>query len=392
MFGRLLALSTSLLLVAAPPGRAAIQLEFDYRYDTSGFFSDPERKSALEAAASHYESILLDTLAEIRVPPLTNNQWTAQFTQPATGQLASLDNLRVGADQLIIFVGARNLDGESIGFGGPGGYEVSGTMAWVETVSTRGEANTQGDGATDFAPWGGSIAFDTTLSTGSPRIWSFDTAAQPPAGHTDFLTTAIHEIGHVLGFGTGSSFTHWVDENSGTFTGPASQMENNGSIPLNSDNAHWAEKVRGANRETGLPVETSFDPTQSSGARKLLTRLDLAALEDIGWEIRPEPLILAADLNGDGRVNSVDFQIMNANLGTGTTRSQGDINADRVIDLRDLVILKYDFGRTGGSGATSVVPEPSAITLAWLAIALLIGWTIPARFDSRRGGTKNLLG
>jgi hypothetical protein len=55
------------------------------------------------------------------------------------------------------------------------------------------------------------------------------------------------------------------------------------------------------------------------------------------------------DLNGVGGVNRVDFSILAANYGirTGATAAQGDLNCDGAVGVRDLVILRNAFPRSG---------------------------------------------
>ena len=53
-----------------------------------------------------------------------------------------------------------------------------------------------------------------------------------------------------------------------------------GPVPL-SDTEHFAD--------TGINPEPLLDPTLMLGQRKLLTTLDKRALEDIGWQLVPEP-------------------------------------------------------------------------------------------------------
>src|SRR6478736_1841194 len=62
----------------------SVAIQFDYRYDSSGFFNDQARKDVLQAAANAITSRLNDTLDAIPAPT-GNNSWTATFTNPSTG-------------------------------------------------------------------------------------------------------------------------------------------------------------------------------------------------------------------------------------------------------------------------------------------------------------------
>ena len=62
----------------------ALTIQFDYRYDTNGFFDDPERRELLEFAADHFEERIADTLLAIP-EPTGSNTWSARITRPDTG-------------------------------------------------------------------------------------------------------------------------------------------------------------------------------------------------------------------------------------------------------------------------------------------------------------------
>lgn len=51
-----------------------------------------------------------------------------------------------------------------------------------------------------------------------------------------------------------------------------------------------------------------------------------------------------ADLNNDGRIDSVDMNILSANYHTYTDRAHGDINGDGYVDISDLGILTGHYG------------------------------------------------
>ena len=169
----------------------AVDLVFDYSLDTAGFFSDQERKDALERAATVLENRLEDDLTAIT--PGNGNTWTAVFSHPETGNQHEIDNLVIPTDTLVVFVGSRNIS--NLGIGGPGGYSVAGTSQFVNNMITRGESGIatgeDTSGNTDFAPWGGVMTFD------SDTAWNFS-ADLPTSGSNDFYSVALHELGHVL--------------------------------------------------------------------------------------------------------------------------------------------------------------------------------------------------
>lgn len=133
-------------------------------------------------------------------------------------------------------------------------------------------------------PWAGSITFNTSTQ------WFFDTTpffgATPntsdiiPAENVDFLSTAVHELGHVLGIGTSNAFNSFI---SGSFfNGPnAKALNGNNPIPLHSDLNH----VQDGFLIGGVGSEALMEPDINFGVRKLPTALDIALLVDIGYQL-----------------------------------------------------------------------------------------------------------
>lgn len=257
--------------ISSGPVRGPLKARIDYSLDTSGFFGDPARRNLLQLAADTVVGVLGDSLAAI--VPGGGNTWTAVLSHPASGAVHQLTDLTIAKDELLLFAGARALSASSLGLGGFGGFSSFGSAAFNETVQTRGQVGAKGASPTDFATWGGSIAFDTTAN------WYFGTSTTGlPADRNDFLTVAMHEIAHVLGFGTAPSWMRLVS--AGTFTGPRSvaAFDGSGNVPL-SDSGHWAVDTEDVGRETLM------DPDITVGTRKFLTPLDVAGLDDLGWDL-----------------------------------------------------------------------------------------------------------
>jgi Bacterial pre-peptidase C-terminal domain len=132
-----------------PSPTSPFNIQFDYRFDTTGWFT-PERRQVLEASASIWENLILDEFPDTPVGTLVR-----RFANPQTG--LNVDNFANDGviDDVLIFVGARELGGivgATLARSGPA-LVTSGTPRY-----TSG----------DFEPWIGTMAFDRTTN------WFFD--------------------------------------------------------------------------------------------------------------------------------------------------------------------------------------------------------------------------
>ncbi|MFA4943886.1 MAG: PEP-CTERM sorting domain-containing protein [Lentisphaeria bacterium] len=263
-----LPLVVTLASALAVTGEAAIVIDFDYSYDSGGWYTS-DVKAALNAAAATFTGFTNSLTA---ITPGGSNTWTATFMNPSDpyGADVNVDDLSLATNTLKVYVGTFT-DGGSLGVGGNGGHSGSGSSAFINTLN-RGDA-------TDATRWGGSISFNSGMT------WHFDIPTGPGAGENDFYSVAVHELGHVLGFGTTAA---WDDLVSGaTFTGTASVAAYGGNVPLAGDLAHWQSGLMSGGQETAM------DPELTVGTRKGFTALDYAAMSDIGWTGVPEPASLA---------------------------------------------------------------------------------------------------
>lgn len=275
-----------------PVSSSGFDIEFDYRFDTQGWFT-AERRTVLEAAADVWEDIILDdfetTEAGTRTPFVRNpetdlyvdsegngiqyldnfgRELDSENGQPLDGGRRATYETQSSIEDLRIFVGARSfLDSRgratdlTLGEGSASGYFF-------------GDDRYAGD---DFEPWLGSMAFNSNVD------WFFDstptTDSDIPSAKSDFLSTAIHEIGHILGFSSSiKAFANNLDS-AGNFAGPNAMAQNGGAaIPL--EGSHIQD-----NYEFGGSGETVLDPSSRNGVRQLPTILDIAILDDIGYEV-----------------------------------------------------------------------------------------------------------
>jgi FG-GAP-like repeat len=237
---------------------STFNIQFDYRFDSSNWYTTAKR-AALDAAADFWERIILDEFADTPIGtgvPFVKN--------PTTDQNIGVNNIfttDVAIDDLLVFVGSLDIPGTTLAYAGPSGFYDNDTR-YI------------GD---DFEPRIGSLTFDSATN------WFIDstpaTRNDIPASQFDFIGTAIHELGHILGFSRGLyAFDRYVLNN--TFTGPNARRVNGGqAVPLSSD-SHIQENYTYSNYG-----ESSLDPTTMAGVRQLPTLLDMAILDDIGYTI-----------------------------------------------------------------------------------------------------------
>lgn len=269
----------TLLAVVPAPSPAldaapSVHVRIDYSLDTNRFFDTQQKRDLLQQAADSVVKWFKDQLPAIN--PVGGNTWDAKLDHPATGNQISIRNLAVGQNEIVLFAGGRDMT-DALGRGGPGGFNANGATSWLDLVARRGQR-----GSPEFGPWGGAIAFDTNPS--SP--WSFGDQS-PTDASNDFLSVATHEVTHVMGFGTSDAWRQLSGRNG--FVGAASDALFGSPVPLDPDDAsHWAEGTRIDGQ--GL----AMDPQLTTGTRRLLTPLDYAALDDIGWDMPPHAGLTSA--------------------------------------------------------------------------------------------------
>ncbi|AFZ44157.1 peptidase M10A and M12B matrixin and adamalysin [Halothece sp. PCC 7418] len=254
---------------------SSFNIEFDFRFDTNGFFDDPVRRDALESAGDIWESFIEDDFPDVPA----GIEFT--ITNPENGSDSPLIKLQDPIDDLLIFVGAQSppfgMSGSAIARGGFTGGDASGDIFRARITN-----NFRGTGpVTNFEPWAGEMSFEPspTFNDGSDVEWFFDSTPETsddiPNGSIDFITVALHEIGHVLGIGTAPIFEE-IGAGS-LFDGVNSLSVNNGSpIPLTTDLSHVQEGF--------FNNEVLMDPI-APFTRNLPSQIDLALLSDIGYEI-----------------------------------------------------------------------------------------------------------
>jgi hypothetical protein len=119
----------------------------------------------------------------------------------------------------------------------------------------------------------------------------------------------------------------------------------------------------------------------SSGNYALAVRAADGSLIDpvsysLAWNVAVAPIVLLGDYNEDGAVNAADYTVYrHRKAGIGGTTLPNDAGASGVT-IEDYLYWKAHYGETLGSGSSLVdpttnVPEPAALVLCLLAVAIL---------------------
>lgn len=368
---------TAAVLLAATPVQARITFDLDYSLDANNFFDSSTAnglaaRAAFEVAADTFSDRFLDQLTAIT--PGGVNQFTAVYTDPSNGAEVT-SSFGVPANTQKVFAGGFNLPGSTLGTAGPGGFGVEGTQAFVDGVVARGQPGALSTPETDFGPWGGSAFFDNATN------WNFNVAAGPSTGQSDFLSVALHELAHLVGFGTAPSFD--TNRSGLVFTGPKATAQHGNTVTL-ANTGHLSALNSTVNGTTTQQVALS--PSITTGTRKLMTLLDWAVLDDIGWDLaRP------GDANASGGVDFDDLLLLAQNYGgSDKSWSEADFNYDRTVNFDDLLALAKNYNTTGplpaalaeAGGADfaadwalaqALVPEPATIATLGMGAFALVG-------------------
>ncbi|MFA9476696.1 PEP-CTERM sorting domain-containing protein [Phycisphaerales bacterium AB-hyl4] len=331
----LVALTVVVTLMWSATAAHAITIVVDYTHDT--FISTHSgAQAALEAAAADLSNYIQTPLnATSSSDQGEHNQasvsanWDFGYVNPATGSSTTTSG-PMAADEVRVFAGVRNLTGNTLGQGGPGGAWPSGGAVpysyspaavgdlgiAVDNFNASASDNMLRDGgphigtltaaitaegqtfqmAVDYGVSVGHIWFDSdTNNSGSTdtqgqleAFWHFDHTTDVAVGKFDFYTVALHELLHVLGIGSSLSWDNLVDGT--TWLGSSvADLLGSGAGAVSSDGSHIASSLQSYDLVNGDLQYTVMGPTLAAGERRYLTELDAAFLADIGWSVIPEP-------------------------------------------------------------------------------------------------------
>jgi len=277
---------------------AAIDIIFDYSYDTGNYFGDDQRY-IMEQVAYVFESRMGGTnftgtraVEDVGVNGITpklyfDNPTTDTNISPLIGSTTADGNVIGKPNELIIFLGARSHGFSSssvLASAAETGYSYSYTSvsdkdAWLAAKNAK-------DTSSLYQPIAGvsqvntnkSFYFDTDLTTHSDATSS---------GLIDFYSVMVHEIGHIMGFNSNNAFANFSNGNT-SWTGPNAKAEyNNKNIPLNG-NPHWGNSI--VQGDVNCACHPSMLPSTSINNRSSFSDLDFALLKDIGYSISASPV------------------------------------------------------------------------------------------------------
>ncbi|MCR9255475.1 MAG: hypothetical protein NXI16_05205 [Alphaproteobacteria bacterium] len=310
---------------------------FDYRFDTDGFFDDPERRAALEAAADIWEDVILDDFPT--VPAGTELIFPTPGSDPQFDPIQQL-RLTYPVDDVVIFVGSEELigiDGSPAAGGAPRRSVDNGDS----DTSVAPDGLLRANDEVDYMPSHGTMVFNPELT------WDFSIDAADLGAGTgeDFVATAIHEIGHVLGITTTSNNAYRLNTSSDIvgdteqryYAGPAVLDAFGQRVPLTAD-GHYDDRL--ADGTSGFLEEST-----TRGLRDL-SIVDLAILRDIGYAVeiptgvnviqaQSEGVTLVGDLNRDSIGGSDGADSLFGGVGGDTL--MGGSGDDTLSDLADTV-------------------------------------------------------
>jgi hypothetical protein len=232
----------------------ALQLEFNYSLDNSGFMT-PARRALFESTLDAIAGRLNNSLAAVSSLTITG------FPTPSGPKTITAS---VPANTLEVYVFGGSLSGSTAGEGG-------------SAAANRGEPSNV------YAPAVAYIEFDDDGST----PWYFGASTTGGVGlsgnatslngtNEDFVSVATHEFLHGLGI-SASDPVFESHVSNGYFTGSNAEAAHEG-IPfqLSSDGSHIAAPV------------SVMNPSLTEGVRYSMNALEWGILKDIGWSVASE--------------------------------------------------------------------------------------------------------
>jgi len=325
---RIFSLLGILFLLAGKAGALTIQL--DYSYDNGYFAGNAAAKAALEQAAADLSAALTfsltaatDAYSGTNGPATVNIEWDLLTKNPSDLNAPNevIPTFSIPEGIFRIYVGATTGlpgGGDTLGLGAPVskqfviaaeagvGTDAQYEAALQNAVSFSNAALSRGSGPREtiitsdtdfgappnnvtfyFGPVAGFLTFDTA------ETWHFDHTTAVGGTEFDFYTVMLHEMMHCLGLGNSSTWTGLISNGTdwtgahvislvGSGTGIIHQFYNNDSSK--PDGNHIAIGEMSTTVVGGMSQEAVMTPSLAKGERRKLTLLDVAFLQDIGYD------------------------------------------------------------------------------------------------------------
>ena len=364
------------LLTGSLSSVKAVNIVFDYSYDSNGFFT-PDRRVLLERAAAEFTSRMTSTTwAEVK-PATAGGHYELAVINPSTLAVSWVTNPVIPANQITIRVGATDFTKSPFSLMTNSTGDGASQLMSIRNVSGA-MTNLLANPAL-FRPVDASITFDLQgikgFSSAITRQWYFPTnpdlnivdlnPADPHQGdYSDFYDGVVHELGHVLGIFNPIVYQTFLasdpkfcvawtsqvqsDGQGGyVFTGPhARQFFFNhvgSNIPLDPDTqCHWSDGVRSVASTNWTSLSYESDRPYF---RVPFSELEFGALQDLGCVITPVP---------KASITSITVSNLNLNL-----------RLERLIPyLQCYVAANTDLAAANGwTNAQLLVPTGTVVTV-----------------------------
>jgi len=244
---------------------STFSIHIDYMFDSVGAFV-PERRAVIEAAARAWQGLVLSEFEDVPMDTLIRTRDPEHFMDPGIVFPAPYT-----IDDLAVFVGFAAIDGLGMARA-KSSFSFTGQVADPVLLAKLDARYNQ----IPFQPWVGNATFDTAEN------WFYDptpdTDDDLPPEQSDFMTTSLHELGHLLGIGNSAAWDSLVKDNH--FTGPHAVALNGGPVLVSADLHHIDESLL-TNGVRDLMANATAD-----GQRLHPGALDIAILEDLGYTMR----------------------------------------------------------------------------------------------------------
>jgi hypothetical protein len=188
---------------------------------------------------------------------------------------------------------------------------------------------------------------------------------------------------HVVGISEHQvSMRLWVDGML-VATGGAPTIVNNGNSNPANPPLYIGENPQALNRQWNGPIDDVAIWNRPLTVEEIASLWNGGTGTSLGTLLDPSNLPVPGDVNGDRVVNNVDFDIIRGNfLLSATTREEGDLNRDGLVEFADFRIWKDNV--PAGVGSVADIPEPGTLILAECALFVgMLRLSLSRRYRAR---------